>query len=158
MEWLKVANKSVKLGLLVHNTCDKLLPNEGKVGTYKELRDAGSVSDQITAHHIPSNKHMRQHGVPTDDGIAINMEHYTQGNPQGFPTNTGRHPDTFTYGNANKYGGGDVNMSPRDALAAGIRDARKIYARDGLYNAEIRKALQEVIQKNKVAHPQIFRK
>jgi RHS repeat-associated protein len=150
------------LGLLVHNTCNTnnlnsrghsndLLPGEGNVGRYKDLNDAGVKGDNITPHHIPSNKHMQQHGVSTNDGIAINMEQY-------YPSNTGRHTDTFTYGSRNKNGLGDVNMSPRDALAAGIRDARDIYQKDGLYNDYTRGQLQDLIRQNKQAYPSIFQK
>jgi RHS repeat-associated protein len=129
---------------------DSLLPNEGNVGRYKDLKKAGTKGDNITPHHVPSDAHMKQHGVSTNDGIAMNMEQYKD--------NTGRHPDTFTYGNGNKYGRGDVNMSPRDALAAGVNDLRGIYQRDGLYNSGIRGQLQELIQQNKAANPSLFQK
>jgi hypothetical protein len=49
-------------------------------------------------------------------------------------------------------------MSPRDALAAGVRDARKIYQRDGLYGPQVRGALQDVIKQNKQTFPEIFAK
>jgi hypothetical protein len=128
-----------------------LLPGEGRVGNYKDLLKAGTKGDNITPHHIPSDAHMKKHGVNKNDGIAIDMEH-------NYPSNTGRHPDTFTFGNKNKNGGGDVNMNSRDALATGVRDARKIYQKDGLYDDKIRSSLQELITQNKNAHPSVFKK
>jgi toxin YxiD len=89
-------------GVLVHNACDPILPNELDVGTYKDLRQAGTPGDNITPHHIPSAEHMKKQGVKHTDGITINMEHK-------YPSNKGRHPDTFTFGSKNKNGGGDVN-------------------------------------------------
>jgi len=124
----------------------QLLPGEGNVATYKELVAAGSKGDNITPHHIPSAKHMAKYGVSKDDGIAINME-------QPVPGAGGRHRQTFTYGTT-----ADLDMSARDALAAGVRDARKIYQNDALYGPDIRKQLQEMIRLNKTNHPTIFEK
>ncbi|WP_175038163.1 hypothetical protein [Burkholderia contaminans] len=86
-----------------------------------------------------------QYGVAKSDGIAINME-------QPFPGVGGRHRETFTYGTT-----ADLGMAPRDALAAGIRDARQIYQRDDLY-PEIRPQLQEVIRQNLMQYPNLFGK
>lgn len=124
----------------------KLLPTEGNVGTYDELIAAGSKGDNITPHHIPSANRMAQSGVGKGDGIAINME-------QPFPGEGGRHRATFTYGTK-----ADMGMSPRDALAAGVWDARRIYMQDGLYGPEIRSSLQDLIKQNKATFPNIFGK
>ena len=121
-----------------------LLPGEGNVGTYDDLIAAGRKGDNITPHHIPSAKHMAQHGVARGDGIAINMEH-------PVPGVGGRHRATFTYGTS-----ADVNMSPRDALAAGVRDARRIFQSDGVYSPEVRAQLQQLIRLNKTAYPAVF--
>ena len=123
-----------------------LLPNEGQVGTYDDLLNAGTKGDNITPHHIPSAKLMERYGVSKGDGIAMNME-------MPSPGVGGRHRQTFTYGNS-----ADVDMLPRDALAAGIRDARNIYQQDGLYDAYIRQRLQEMIRQNKTTYPEIFQK
>jgi hypothetical protein len=137
----------LKAGTCSGNTAGKkLLPNEGNVGTYDELIAAGSKGDNITPHHIPSANRMAQSGVGKGDGIAINME-------QPFPGEGGRHRATFTYGTK-----ADMGMSPRDALAAGVWDARRIYMRDGLYGPEIRSSLQDLIKQNKVTFPNIFGK
>ncbi|WP_284777593.1 PAAR-like domain-containing protein [Agrobacterium sp. lyk4-40-TYG-31] len=127
-------------------TKPELLPDEGKVGTYGDLVKAGTKGDNITPHHIPSSNRMAKEGVAKKDGVAINME-------QPTPGSGGRHRSTFTYGNQ-----ADMNMTPRDALAAGVWDARRIYQSDGLYTPEIRKSLQEMIQMNKTNHPTIFEK
>jgi hypothetical protein len=89
---------------------------------------------------------MAQEGVSRGDGIAINME-------QPVPGVGGRHRRTFTYGTQ-----ADINMTPRDALAAGVWDARGIYRADGLYGPQIRGNLQDLIRMNKTQHPTIFRK
>lgn len=120
-----------------------LLPGEGQVGTYRDLVAAGSKGDNITPHHIPSANRMAAEGVSKGDGIAINME-------QPSPGVGGRHRATFTYGSQ-----ADSAMTPRNALAAGVRDARKIYSSDGLYTPQIRSALQQVIDLNKVSHPTV---
>ena len=123
-----------------------LLPSEGDVGIYKDLKDRGSKGDNITPHHIPSANHMEKHGVSKNDGVSINMEH-------PVPGCGGRHRETFTYGTTS-----DLNMTARDALAAGVRDARAIYMRHDLYSPDIRKALQDLIHQNKQMHPDIFKK
>lgn len=72
---------------------------------------------------------------------------------QPYPGVGGRHRETFTYGAA-----ADVTMSSRDALAAGVWDARAIYKRDGLYDSYIRQQLRDVILQNKQSFPSIFKK
>jgi hypothetical protein len=124
----------------------QLLQGEGQVAPYKVLQAAGTKGDNITPHHIPSANHMAQHGVSKREGISINME-------QPSPGVGGRHRQTFTYGTK-----ADVDMSSRDALATGVRDARRIYQQDGLYDAYIRRQLQELIRQNQTSHPEIFRK
>jgi type VI secretion system Hcp family effector len=123
-----------------------LLPAEGKVGTYGDLIAAGTKGDNITPHHIPSARHMEQYSVSREEGISINMEMQS-------PGVGGRHRETFTYGNS-----ADVDLSSRDALAAGIRDARSIYQRDALYDAYIRQQLLEVVRQNKAVYPDLFEK
>lgn len=122
----------------------RLLPGEGMVGTYDDLIAAGAKGDNITPHHIPSANRMALEGVSKGDGIAINME-------QPVPGVGGRHRATFTYGAK-----ADIDMTARDALAAGIRDARQIYQADGLYTPEIRSSLQDLIRMNKAEHPSVF--
>ena len=114
------------------------------VGTYDDLIAAGVKGDNITPHHIPSANRMALEGVSKGDGIAINME-------QPFPGVGGRHRATFTYGTK-----ADINMTARDALAAGVWDARQIYRADGLYTPQIRSSLQDLIRMNKANHPTIF--
>ncbi len=133
-------------GVALKRSGVRLLANEGKVGTYDDLIAAGSKGDNITPHHIPSANRMALESVSKGDGIAINME-------QPFPGVGGRHRATFTYGSQ-----ADIGMSARDALAAGIWDARQIYRSDGLYTPQIRHSLQELIQMNKTTYPAIFGK
>ena len=65
----------------------------------------------------------------------------------------GRHRQTFTYGTK-----ADETLSSRDALGRGVRDTKRIYEEAGLYGPEIRKALQDLIQRNKEAFPWLFKK
>ncbi|QBG98135.1 hypothetical protein EYC55_22355 [Xanthomonas oryzae] len=95
---------------------------------------------------MPSARHMAEYGVSKADGIAINME-------QPSPGIGGRHRQTFTYGTT-----ADSMMSSRDALAAGVWDARSIFRKDGLYTPDMRGQLIDLIQKNKSKYPNIFEK
>lgn len=76
---------------------------------------------------------MEGQGVSRGEGVSITMEH-------PVPGVGGRHRATFTFGTT-----ADFDMDSRDALAAGIRDARNIYMQDGLYTPYIRQQLREVI-------------
>lgn len=145
--------------VLVHNACEnnvknvvnKLLKGEGKVGKYSDLIKKGKKGDNITPHHMPSDKYMRSKGVKKKDGISMNMEQ---------PSKGGRHRKTKTHGrnmtDAEKKA--YYEMSPRDALAKDIKDARKIYKEQGMYNKEIQKGLSEVIKQNKKTYPNLFNK
>jgi nucleoid-associated protein YgaU len=121
-----------------------LLPGELDVGTYGDLKKAGSTGDNITPHHIPSAAHMETVGVSKADGLSINVE-------MPVPGTGGRHRRTFTYGTD-----ADVAMSSRDALASGVRDLRRIYQQDGLYSPKVREALQKLIADSKAKYPQHF--
>ena len=96
---------------------------------------------------------MTQNGPPgytKKAGICMNME-------QPFPGSGGRHRSTASYGydpDREAY----MRMSPRDALARDIRDARRVNQNDGTYTPEIRQGAQETIQKSKQAWPGFFDK
>jgi hypothetical protein len=136
-----------------------LLKDETKVGTYKELIDAGEVGDNITPHHMPSNEYMKKYmekrkkDYSTDDGVCMNME-------QPFPGVKGRHRQTKTYDNnmTNAEKEAYYKLSPREALEKDIDDVRKIYKEEGLYNKDVEKSLQEVIKQNESKHPDLFKK
>lgn len=130
----------------VLDTGTDLLPTEGNVGTYGDLLNAGTVGDNITPHHVPSQNRMAQEGVAKNDGIAINMEH-------PHPGSGGRHRETFTYGTQ-----ADAGLSARDALAANARDLRSVYQNHGLYGDHIRSSIQDVIDLNKTTFPDVFAK
>jgi filamentous hemagglutinin len=122
----------------------KLLDGELAVDAFKELKKRGSIGDNLTGHHLPSANHMSKYGVDPDEGIAINMEQ---------PKKGGRHRETFTYGTQ-----ADYEMSARDALAAGIRDLRKIYRAHGLYSKQVHDACSKIIEQNRAKFPDIFKK
>lgn len=124
-----------------------LLPGELDVGGYKELNDAGTPKDNLTPHHVPSDKYMQGKGIDgytRNDGVSINMEH-------PHPGSGGRHRRTASYGPAP-----DLSRSPRKALAEEIRDLRKIYQQDGLYGKNVRTALRKIISENKRKFPKAF--
>ncbi|MEC1440527.1 T7SS effector LXG polymorphic toxin [Bacillus sonorensis] len=151
------ANKGAKTVKKVSTAEDKcnsksLLANEGKVGTYEELIDAGTRGDNITPHHMPSAKYMKSNeGIHKNDGVSMNMEH-------PHPGKGGRHRQTETYGMTGRKLEEYINLPPRNALARDIWDARNIYKNDGLYTSEIRSGLKEVIDLNRNMYPEIFKK
>ncbi|MGS0528349.1 PAAR-like protein [Zobellia nedashkovskayae] len=64
-----------------------LLDNEGDIGTFKELIDAGSVGDNITPHHMPSDAFMIKNnvdGYTRNDGLSMNMEQPHPGTGAGI--------------------------------------------------------------------------
>ena len=82
----------------------------------------------------------------TNQGIAIIMEHLS-------PGKGGRHRQTLSYGKTP-----DLTLSPRQTLAQEVCDIRSIYLFQGLYNADIRKNLQELIKLNKTTWLTFFDK
>jgi uncharacterized Zn-binding protein involved in type VI secretion len=125
-----------------------LLPGEGKVGTFAELRRAGRRGDNLTPHHIPPDSFMKEKvpGYTRDTGISIMME-------QPMPGTGGRHRKTQSYGNPP-----DLSLSPRQMMARELLDARRIYKQEGLYTPEIKKGLLQVLAQNKKAWPGSFSK
>ena len=129
-----------------------MLKGEGDIGTYKELIDAGETEDNITPHHMPSAEYMSALGVSKNDGLCMNME-------MPSPGKGGRHRMASTYSrnitNAQKmyY----YSLSPKDALAYGINNLRKIYMNQSLYS-EIKPKLQAYIKACKKYMPKLFNK
>ena len=100
---------------------------------------------------MPSAEYMKNNGVSKNNGISMNMEQ---------PPTGGRHRLTDTYGRnmtdaekANYY-----SLSPRDALAHDLWNAREIYIQQGKYTPEIRQGLLDVIKRNKSDYPNLFNK
>ena len=129
-----------------------LLPGEGDIGIYKDLIKTGKRGDNITPHHMPSAEYMSKKGIARNDGLCMNME-------MPVPGSGGRHRLTDTYGGnmteAEKafY----YSLSPRDALAYDIKNLRKIYQSDGLYD-EISPQLIQYIKTAKTINPELFEK
>lgn len=125
-----------------------LVPGEGAVGTYGELHQARRKGDNLTPHHIPSDAFMKAKvpGYTREKGISIWMEHPS-------PGVGGRHRKTLSYGSSP-----DLSLSPRQALAREVWDVRSIYRQDGLNTPDIRRSLQQVIQRNKSAWSGTFNK
>ena len=127
----------------------KLLVSEGKVAKFKELIKKGKKGDDVTPHHLPSDAYMKKHGIARKDGVSINMEQ---------PPTGGRHRQTKTYGSNMTKAEREAyyKLSPRDAMAHDIKDIRRIYQKEGLYNDEIRKGIQDVVKQNKDLYQNIF--
>ncbi len=125
---------------------------EGDIGTYKELVKAGKRGDILTPHHMPSAEYMAKKGVSKNDSLCMNME-------MPVPGSGGRHRLTATYGRNMTDAEKAVyySLSPRDALAFDINNARKIYQNDGQY-AEIRPQLIQYINTYKALMPELFEK
>ncbi len=124
-----------------------LLLGEGAVGTYADLSEAGTRGANFTAPHMPSDADMKGKNIPgytRNEGISMNME-------QPHPASGGRHRATASYGTSP-----DLSLTPRQALAGDIADARSTYIRDGQYTPEIRRSLQTVIAENKRQWPGVF--
>lgn len=75
---------------------------------------------------------------------------------QPHPGTGGRRRQTETYGMNGQPLQDYLSLSPREALAMDILDARRIYQNDGIYTPEIRQSLQEVIELNKKIYPEFF--
>jgi len=123
-----------------------LLPNEGKVGSYSELKKLEKPGDNLTPHHMPQDSYMKLKGVEKKEGVSMMVE-------QPNPGVGGRHRKTRTYGKRP-----NVNESSRQALGRDIKDMKTIYQEDGLYTPDIRDSLQKVIKENKRRFPHLFEK
>ncbi|WP_159457863.1 ribonuclease YeeF family protein [Virgibacillus dakarensis] len=150
-EAFKAGEKVKDVGEANKSISNSLLPSEGKVDTFKQLTKQGTAFDNITPHHMPSAKKMKQAGIKRNNGVGMNME-------QPHPGVGGRHRETYTYGLNGKKLEEYLNLTYRDALAHDILDARRIYMNEGLYTPQIRNGLSEVIRKNNELYPDLFKK
>lgn len=134
-----------------YNPSRGLLPGELQSGKFGDLRASGTPGDNLTPHHGPSARYLREvHGISRDDGIAILLEHY-------YPSNKGRHALTRTYGHRGK----DPNLlneSFRVALGRDVRDVRRILIEDGVYDSAVRKRLNDWIDRWRQEGPGLFEK
>ena len=139
------AAKIVSKKIIQNKTKDStkpLLNKELSVGKYKKQRQA--PEDNLDYHHMPSAKMLEKNGIHKNDGISIGVQH-------------DRHSLTRTYKSGNK----PIlknNETMRDALARDVKDLRKIYKDNNLYDKKVRNALQEAIKKNKESFPQKYEK
>ncbi|MGH0777204.1 DNA/RNA non-specific endonuclease [Bacillus cereus] len=126
----------------IPQTSDTYLENELNHGKFGELPEV--KGDNITGHHMPSNKYMNdKYSIETDESYAINLEH-------PHPGRGGRHRRTFTYGLSSRTRPEDfklyMSLKSRDALAFDVNDLRRILKEDGLYNKESREKIKEYIE------------
>ncbi|MBY0282212.1 MAG: DUF637 domain-containing protein [Alphaproteobacteria bacterium] len=123
-----------------------LLPGEGKVGTYEELKKYKTRNDNLARHHIPNDQYMNYLGVQRDKGVSMMVEH-------PIPGTGGRHREIHKQLQRQ-----DLSKTPRSALAQATLRARHVYKHDGAYTPEIRKGLQKVVEQNKDLYPNLFKK
>jgi hypothetical protein len=122
-----------------------LLPGEGKVGSYGELKVYKKADDNLARHHMPNSQYMQNKGVSHSDGVSMMVE-------QPVPGTGGRHRQIHK-----ELIKQDLNMAPRDALAQSVARAREVYRADGVLS-EVRPGLLDVIGANKVKFPKLFQK
>ena len=152
----KFATRSVAKALIanegkIQKATSKLLKGEGKVGSYDELKASNPKNSGLDKHHMPSKNYMKKYGVKEENGICMNV---SQSNNM-IKNVPNRHSQTRTYGGKARL---DSKLSPRDELAADIKDMKQIYKKDGLYNDKIRDGLLDVIKQNEKKFPEIFKK
>ncbi|UQA59977.1 RHS repeat-associated core domain-containing protein [Polyangium aurulentum] len=124
-----------------------LLPREGQVGTFDELRQLSTKGDKLARHHVPNHGYMQQSQAPgytRGNGIAILVEDFS-------PERGGRHARTMSYGSPP-----NMQLRPRQVLAQEVMDLRRLYRAESLYGNRVREALRTLIQRNKAAYPSLF--
>ena len=131
--------------------------NELNVGSYgKMVKDFTKGVNELTAHHIPSDAYMEFNkisGYTHGNGLCIVVE---SSSIIGQIKAT-RHGRTKTFGNTSTSTKKTYyDMSPKGALKRDIDDLREIYIADGIYNANVEKALQDLIQKTKTTYSPLF--
>ena len=121
----------------VSSTGNGLLNNELDYGRYGSIpKPAG---DDLTGHHMLSNDYMKKKfNISKNDSWAMHLEQ---------PDTSGRHRRTYTYGLSSDSRGKQLYdaLTPRDALAFDMYDARRILMKDGVYNTDARRALKNYI-------------
>lgn len=131
VELWKDESGSIDLSKFVKSSPRKLLKGEGNIGTYKKLKDDGHTGDDLTPHHMPSQKYLMDSmkmdkKQALNDGLSMNLHQMKKG---------GIHRKTKTYGGHMKkeerkrY----LELSPRDALAHDLKDLRRLSMEEGTY-------------------------
>lgn len=145
----KLADKAAKKAAKKQLAQEALRKNELKVGKYEDLtagrpkaKKLGEQTEQLDAHHMPSTNYIKNQGIQKGDGIAMEMQ-------------PARHSQTRTYGNKDPE---LLKETPREALGRDIKDAKKVYQENGVYDSKVRESLQEVIKQNKEAYPDLYKK
>lgn len=145
----KVAEKMAKREIKKKMAKEAVLKGELQVGRYEDLLTSRRLDKRkdlsngtVDAHHMPSARYLKEKNLSPEKGIAIEMQ------PQ-------RHTQTRTYGGKNKQ---LLTESPRDALARDVKDVKKVYRENGLYDEKVRKSLKDVIHQNKTLFHEVYKK
>lgn len=128
----------------------KLRYQEGDIGTYKALNQAGSLSDDLTPHHMPAQLYLTHSmGMSATEaknkGLSMNLEQI-----QGKGKGGGIHRKTKTYGRMTEaYKKYYLSLSPKEAIAHDLRDLKQLAIKEGTYDQfkpHIRRYMKEAVK------------
>jgi hypothetical protein len=115
----------------------------GDTGSYESIAKPGPFKDGMDAHHMPSQKYLKDHDMDTDQGFSALMDR-----PQ--------HRQTRTYaGKAIKL---DTSGSYRSEIGKDLADYVKILKENGSWTPQIRQSLMKGLDNFKKEFPDLFRK
>ncbi len=122
------------------------------IDTYSKLSSKNTSGiNGLTAHHMPSKQFMKNLGIEgygNGDG-ALTMLIEAQG------SGVGRHNRTLTYKKGQQIIPEYFNLSPAEALKHDIDELRELFIQDGVYGADVEKALQSYVSQIKTKYPNI---
>ena len=132
------------------------MPQEGLVGTFRQLDKAGGIGDDVTPHHMPQESYMaaKLKGNPGgekwvyEEGICMNMY---QPSKKGVKARTGRHFYTRSFRRSPK-----LDEKPREALQKDIANVRAIYEKEGLLKGRVENGLTLLHALNLKNYPKLF--
>ena len=153
----KLDELAERLRRTAEGTFRKFETNELNIGSYsKMVNDYTKGIDNLTPHHIPSDGYMLEkgfEGYSKVKGLCIVVESSSI-TGQIKPS---RHGRTKSFGKTTDATKKEYyNMSPKDALKRDIDDLREIYISDGIYNANVEKALEDLVKQTKVKYSPFF--
>ncbi len=119
----------------------------GQAGKYEDLtrkiRPEGGFKDGMEAHHMPSQKWLKDHEMNSDISFSAMMT-------------KGQHADTRTFRNKAKLLPTDTSY--RSELATDLQDYIRILKEDGSWTPEVRRSLMHGLDNFKKEFPILFKK
>jgi hypothetical protein len=114
----------------------------GESGKYKDVR-RNADKDNNQAHHMPSQKHLKDNEMNTDEGFAAVI-------PEQL------HRETRSFGK--KAANLDTSNPYRTELGRDIKDYVGILKRNGLWTPEVRESFKKGLDNFKTEFPDLFRR